>query len=456
MRRTPSAVSERCRGCRAGRPAGRRGRRLDALAPDEFTAVRNARAKAVQAEGNRDLAASIRALAKPTAGAWLANQLVRRDPAALDPLLDLGRALRDATARLDGAEMRSLSRQQAKVVGALVRRAAELGTPSGKPVTPGVAHDLEDTLRAAISDADAADQLMSGRSGQRPAAQRVWSGRPGQPQSRADGVAQSVAQLVESDHRAARRRLATAPSRARSARPGQADPGRASGRAARRGRAGPGRRAGRGRRDVGRTGERRRDGRDRGGCARAGPRPISSRSARSSSAPSSPSRGPRATSARPSSPSSRSTAPPGRRRTAWPTRPPSGTGSRPREALMEQYVSQGGQVGFDRSQARRARAGSWSSRTPTSRARWASQRGARRLADRLPTGPAGHRRRARARAGRAEAPRRGHRDGGRLAADVPGLGPASLRPAPARRCHTEPRSSGAPDRSRRGDPPRER
>lgn len=136
---------------------------LYALAPEEFTAARNARAKQVQAAGDRELAALIRALAKPTAGAWLANQLVRRDPAALDPLLDLGRALRDATARLDGAEMRSLSRQQAKVVGALVRRAAELGTPSGKPVSPGVAHDLEDTLRAAIADADAADQLMTGR-----------------------------------------------------------------------------------------------------------------------------------------------------------------------------------------------------------------------------------------------------------------------------------------------------
>jgi hypothetical protein len=136
---------------------------LYVLAPEEFTAARNARAKQVQAAGDRELAASIRALAKPTAGAWLANQLVRRDPAALDPLLDLGRALRDATARLDGAEMRSLSRQQAKVVGALVRRAAELGTPSGKPVSPGVAHDLEDTLRAAIADADAADQLMTGR-----------------------------------------------------------------------------------------------------------------------------------------------------------------------------------------------------------------------------------------------------------------------------------------------------
>jgi hypothetical protein len=136
---------------------------LYALPPEEFTNARNARAKAAQADGDRDLAAAIRGLAKPSAAAWLANQLVRRDRAALDPLLELGASLRDATARLDGAQMRALSRQQAKLVAGLVRRAGELGTPSGKPVSPGVAQDLDDTLRAAIADADAADQLMAGR-----------------------------------------------------------------------------------------------------------------------------------------------------------------------------------------------------------------------------------------------------------------------------------------------------
>src|SRR3954447_6374766 len=136
---------------------------LYALPPEEFTSARNARAKAVQAEGDRELAAAIPALPKPSPAAWLANQLVRRDRAALEPLLELGASLRDATARLDGAQMRSLSRQQGKLVASLVRRAGELGTPSGKPVSPGVAQDLDDTLRAAIADADAADQLMAGR-----------------------------------------------------------------------------------------------------------------------------------------------------------------------------------------------------------------------------------------------------------------------------------------------------
>jgi hypothetical protein len=136
---------------------------LYALPPEDFTAARNARAKAAQADGDRDLAGAIRTLPKPSAAAWLANQLVRRDRSALDPLLALGADLRAATAELDGAAMRTLSRQQPKLVAALVRRAAELAKSSGKPVSQGVARDLEDTLRAAIADADAADQLMSGR-----------------------------------------------------------------------------------------------------------------------------------------------------------------------------------------------------------------------------------------------------------------------------------------------------
>jgi hypothetical protein len=136
---------------------------LYALPPEDFTAARNARAKAAQADGDRDLAGAIRGLPKPSAAAWLANQLVRRDRSALEPLLALGAELRAATAELDGAAMRTLSRQQPKLVAALVRRAAELAQSSGKPVSQGVARDLEDTLRAAIADADAADQLMSGR-----------------------------------------------------------------------------------------------------------------------------------------------------------------------------------------------------------------------------------------------------------------------------------------------------
>jgi hypothetical protein len=135
---------------------------LYGLPPEEFTAARNARAKAAQSDGDRDLAGAIRTLAKPSAAAWLANQLVRQDRSALDPLLELGADLRAATAELDAPAMRALSKQQPQLVAGLVRQAAALAKDSGKPVSQGVARDLEDTLRAAIADADAADQLMAG------------------------------------------------------------------------------------------------------------------------------------------------------------------------------------------------------------------------------------------------------------------------------------------------------
>ncbi|MFL6099218.1 MAG: hypothetical protein ACJ71T_04605 [Actinomycetales bacterium] len=144
-------------------PLGEVADELYGLNPEDFTAARNARAKAAQAAGDRDLAEAVRGLAKPTAAAWLANQLVRHDPESLGPLLELGVDLRQATAALDGGEMRRLSREQPKVVAALVKQATALAKEAGKAVSAGTAHDLESTLRAAVADEDAADQLMAGR-----------------------------------------------------------------------------------------------------------------------------------------------------------------------------------------------------------------------------------------------------------------------------------------------------
>jgi hypothetical protein len=136
---------------------------LYALPAEEFTAARNAKVKQVRAGGDRDLAAAIQRLARPSAAAALANLLVRKDADAFEPLLELGVALRQATAALDGAAMRTLSRQQQQVVGALVRQAREVARDEGLKVSEGTLRELDDTLRAAIADAGAAEELMAGR-----------------------------------------------------------------------------------------------------------------------------------------------------------------------------------------------------------------------------------------------------------------------------------------------------
>ena len=50
------------------------------LAPEDFTAARDAAAKQARADGDRDGAAALKALRRPTVSAWLLNALVRTAP----------------------------------------------------------------------------------------------------------------------------------------------------------------------------------------------------------------------------------------------------------------------------------------------------------------------------------------------------------------------------------------
>lgn len=136
---------------------------LYGLPPDRFTATRTEREKQARAGGDRDLAAGIHALAKPTTVAWLANQLARRHADELGPLLDLGAELREATATLQGEQLRTLTRQRHQVVHALVQQAKALAAEVGHRVTEDTARGLEQTFTAALADPAAAEQLARGR-----------------------------------------------------------------------------------------------------------------------------------------------------------------------------------------------------------------------------------------------------------------------------------------------------
>jgi hypothetical protein len=129
----------------------------------EFTAARNSRAKQVREAGDRELAEAIRGLGKPTMVAWLVNQMAREHPEEIRSLVELGGALRDATATLDGDQLRQLSRQQQQVVYALVQQVRSLGRAAGHPVSQDTARGVEETLHAALADPDAAAQVGSGR-----------------------------------------------------------------------------------------------------------------------------------------------------------------------------------------------------------------------------------------------------------------------------------------------------
>lgn len=133
------------------------------LPPEEFTSARNARAGEARSAGDRELAAAIKKLRRPTAGAWLANLLVRERPEQVAELLDLGAAMRRAQEELAGNELRQLSQQRRQAVAALGDEARHLVRELGRPLSEASARELEATLQAAIADPGAAEELRRGR-----------------------------------------------------------------------------------------------------------------------------------------------------------------------------------------------------------------------------------------------------------------------------------------------------
>ena len=136
---------------------------LYGLPLDDFTSARNDREKQAKAAGEEDLAAQVHQLTKPNLVAWLVNQLARERADEIRPLLELGAALREATATLSGQQLLELSRQQRQVVHALVQQARRLANAAGRKVSEDTARGLEDTLRAALVDPHAAEALAAGR-----------------------------------------------------------------------------------------------------------------------------------------------------------------------------------------------------------------------------------------------------------------------------------------------------
>jgi hypothetical protein len=137
--------------------------KLYGVSPEAFTSSRSAEVRAARSAGNRQLAAAVAQLRRPTVGAWLANQLARECKDELEGLLDLGASMRRAQEAGDGPELRLLTRQRRQMVGALVSEARSLARTRNQPLSENSTRELENTLEAAVATADAANALRSGR-----------------------------------------------------------------------------------------------------------------------------------------------------------------------------------------------------------------------------------------------------------------------------------------------------
>jgi hypothetical protein len=136
---------------------------LYALTPAEFTAARDERARQVRAAGQRDEAAAIKKLSRPTASAWLVNQLTRAAADQMTRLYELGDALQEAQRALAGDRLRELSVERRHLVRDLLPAASDLAHRAGQPASAAVLGEVRATLEAALADADARAAVRSGR-----------------------------------------------------------------------------------------------------------------------------------------------------------------------------------------------------------------------------------------------------------------------------------------------------
>jgi hypothetical protein len=140
--------------------------RLYGLPLEEFTRERDAAARELRKAKERDVAAEVAKLPKPSQAAWAANHLAREQRGLVDDLLAAGDQLReaqDAAVAGRGAEaLREAGATERAAVDALVEAAGEL-EPGGRRPTAATLDRLRATLHAAASDDEVRAALDAGR-----------------------------------------------------------------------------------------------------------------------------------------------------------------------------------------------------------------------------------------------------------------------------------------------------
>jgi hypothetical protein len=141
--------------------------RLYGLPLDAFVGERDALAKELRADGRRDEAAAVKALAKPTVAAWAVNQAVRSQPRAARALWKKGDALAQAqhdvlAGKGSGADLRAALQDERDAVEVLVDAGRGLMTSAGADLSEPTIERVRSTLHAAALDADARDDVAAG------------------------------------------------------------------------------------------------------------------------------------------------------------------------------------------------------------------------------------------------------------------------------------------------------
>lgn len=139
---------------------------LYGASPDEFVATRARIAKKVRDAGDEESAQTIAKLRKPTAAAWVLNQLSRRHRRDVDLLLDAGHRLREAQAGAlaggEGSGFEAARKAELEARRRLRGKAEQIAQERGRTST-AVLGQVEESLRAAAISEDGRELLARGR-----------------------------------------------------------------------------------------------------------------------------------------------------------------------------------------------------------------------------------------------------------------------------------------------------
>lgn len=140
---------------------------LYGLPLDEFVKARTELERRLRKEGDRERAAAVKKLPKPSIAAWAVNQASRSQPKDRRELLDASAELRDTQERLiagetSAADLDKAARRQRSAIDALADAAAGLLTSEGKGMADATLVRVRETLAAVAADEELAELFESG------------------------------------------------------------------------------------------------------------------------------------------------------------------------------------------------------------------------------------------------------------------------------------------------------
>lgn len=140
---------------------------LYGLPLERFTQERNALAKRLRQEGDREEAARVAKLPKPSVAAWAVNQLVRTQNREIAHLFDTGDALEKAqedllAGRGEADSLRRAVDSERATLDELTAKARGLLSATGHELSPSSLESVSETLHAAALDRDARERVQDG------------------------------------------------------------------------------------------------------------------------------------------------------------------------------------------------------------------------------------------------------------------------------------------------------